>query len=460
MGAVAEAVLACVFSVGLGKTRSIWHLAAGADELIQKPNLEFADYRHLVVPTNKAGQPIMVMLPDGTEAHAPMVSLETPYTKRVDEDGNVTWEPCVGMTVIEGADLVGRLGQAGGQYKTNWTPMQPIDGIRDVIEPLIESIGLNLEGVFWLDQRLIIEAKMADVDGLDWAEDHHDVRIAFVFDYSGAGKDKIVISLTRSVCANTIAVAEIEANAKGSIWSTSHHAGIRDAWKIDGKAFGEAAANATSEYFSLVKAANGVRVTTDAQRAKVMAVVMGPAPMVDPVSGHHLNADGTVKLTDGKATNGRGALTSYDRKMDAYRRKVAEEQENARKVGIDPNSLRVYWEAYTNLWQHDGQAALTKGNKTEDAPYALRSSQSPMGKALAVAGIASGSRLTTDPLTALLAEAGLMAVDADGNPLLNFNGADLTLEAAGLSPWNAEEAPQPLGSTAGADVLDSMLAGL
>ena len=307
-----------IFARGTGKVQTVWHQAMTACAVLDADTLRPSD-----IPDR--------ILPD--------IRLVTP----IDPE---TFDELTGLSIIKANGIPGRLGQAGGHKRTSWTPAQP----KNVAQTLakLTDIGAEFAGAFWLNPgRLYLEGKLPT--DATWGGDPHEVRFCAILDYTGAGCDRLAVYLTRIVCANTSRIALYEANkgkrskesGKGGILSIRHSAGVEDAWELDAPAF-------LADYSDKVKAHIGKLETLNAR-------TMDKTEWADffiGFLGGEMEADASKRVA-----------TRREREMAALRAAWVRERENARNVGINPDSLRVGYEAITNVMNHGAMVDTPKGEE-------------------------------------------------------------------------------------------------
>jgi len=324
-----------LFARGTGSVQSIWHASMTGSPVLDVPTLDPG------------------MVPDRLTPEVYCVSPVDPET----------FDPCVGLSLIKARGFPGRLGVAGGHKRTSWQCAQP----RDILGSLSEltSLGATVEGVFWLapgrfyvEGALPVDEKTRETFGAD----AHDVRYCAVADLTGGGRDFLMVSVTRVVCANTSAVAKYDANKRGSMLRIGHSKGVADRWRLDAPAFladysGKLAAHALK-----LDALNHKRITPEALTAYFVAVIGGEAP-----------------------EKGRGA-TLYQRKLAGLRAAWAREASHAESLGIPVDSARVAYEAVTNLANHGAivaDADPDAGDNGWRSP--INGARSDTGRAMALA---------------------------------------------------------------------------
>lgn len=332
-----------LFARGTGRTKSIWHAAMTQCTVLETDTID----------------PAMV-----PERLTPRIYTICPLDPE-------TLDPCTGLSLIKAEGFADRLGQAGGHKRTSWTPAQP----REALEALatLATVGATLEGVFWLNPgRFYLEGALPS--DADFGRDAHDVRWCAILDFTGAGCDRIIVSLTRVVCANTSRVAVYSAGKSGSIFSIRHSANIATRWEIDAPAFlGDYSAK-VAEHAAKLQTLNEQRATPAGLSAYFLTVL-----------GGELAEDAPSKVK-----------TRRDWELTALKSAYQAERVNAATVGISPDSMRVAYEAVTNLQNHGGKVETAKG--IEWRPL-LNGSRSETGRAL---NLASGD-ITSKALALALA---------------------------------------------------------
>ena len=348
-----EGIALALFARGTGRVQSIWHQSMTGSPVIDVPTLD----------------------PEGIEERlAPEVYLVSP----VDPE---TFDPCVGLSLIKARGFPGRLGVAGGHKRTSWTPAQP----RHILESLgeLRSLGATMEGVFWLAPgRFYVEGALPvdDTTRGIFGQDAHDVRYCAVADFTGGGRDFLMVSMTRVVCANTSAVAKYDANKRGSMLRIGHSKGIEDRWAIDAPAFLGDYSGKLRKHAETLRALGG-KTVDGASLAGYFQAVLGGEPLPSAAAKVH---------------------TSYRWKMNALRAAWTLEAQDAQALGIRPDSARVAYEAVTRALSHGGEVTGTKiaeETGSDWRPDLFNGARNATGRALALAG---GS-LTTDALALALA---------------------------------------------------------
>ena len=295
-----------LFARGTGNVQSIWHQSMTGSPVLDQPSLEPGDVGERLTPE---------------------VYLLNPLDPE-------TLDPCKGLSIIKARGFAGRLGIAGGHKRTSWQCAQP----RDILASLFElrSLGATIEGTFWLDPgRFYVEGALPVDDATRklFGQDAHDVRFCAVADLTGGGRDFIMVSVTRVVCANTSAVAKYEANKRGSMLRIGHSKGVADRWRLDAPSFLADYSDKLKGHALKLDALNSKRIGAEALTVYFQAVIGGEAP------------------DKGKA------LTFYQRKLSGLRQAWERERAHAVELGIDPDSARVAYEAVTNLANHGATVA-------------------------------------------------------------------------------------------------------
>lgn len=326
----AQGLALAIFASGTGRVQSIWHASMTGSPVLDQPTLEPGD-----VP----------------ERLTPEVYCISPLDPE-------TLDPCVGLSIIKARGFPGRLGVAGGHKRTNWTPAQP----RHILDSLASllKIGATIEGCFWLNPgRFYVEGALPN-DASLWGKDAHDVRFCAVADMTGGGRDFIMVSLTRAVCANTSAVALYSAKKGDSLLKIGHNANIADRWEFDSVAFLGDYSSKVAEHAGKLKHLDTRNVDGASLTAYFQAVIGGePAKEAGP------------KIH-----------TAYRWKMNALRAAYQAERVNADKVGIPVDSARVAYEAVTAVASHGGEVTTANGER-EWRPL-LNGARSDTGRALAL----------------------------------------------------------------------------
>lgn len=300
-----------IFARGTGKVQSVWHQAMTRCAVLDTDSLALADIPSRILPT------IKLMAPIDPE----------------------TFDPVPGLSLIKAEGFTGRLGHAGGHKRTAWTPAQP-EHVASVLMERLRGAGAEFAGAFWLAPgRLYLEGKLPS--DAQWNGDTHEVRFSAICDYTGSGCDRLAVYLTRIVCANTSRIALYEANKAGSILRIRHSADVADHWELDAPAF-------LADYSDKVKAHIG---KLDILNARTMDKAEWSDFFIGFLGGE-MEADASKR-----------AVTRRERELSALRSAWVTERENARKVGINPNSLRVGYEAITNVMNHGATVETSKGRE-------------------------------------------------------------------------------------------------
>jgi hypothetical protein len=357
-----------LFVEGTGRVRSIWHGAmTGAVALPGR----------CIDPWDPALNRLL-----------PTVRIVTP----IDPE---TFDPLTGLGIIKADGFKGRLGSCGGAKRVNWTPAQPRDAFNS-LAGLID-IGATIEGVFWLNPaKLCIEGALPS-DATIFGKDAHDVRFCAVLDFSGGGADKVLVSLTRGVCANTVGAAEYSAKKGGNILTIRHSKTIQKSWELNAPAFLADYSAKVADYATNIRALNDAKLVSDPTASDRDRVTAADAVFVAMLGGA-LDPDAAQKVN-----------TRRNREMNALRSAYRVERENAKATGFDPDSVRVAYEAYTNVANHGG--TFNKKVAGQDVPQwrpYLNSARTDTGRAMA---LVSGAA-TAGALTSALAYAGVGA-DSD-----------------------------------------------
>ena len=329
-----------LFATGTGRTQSIWHRAMTKCTIIDAPTLDPETIPERLTPE------VYTVCPIDPE----------------------TFDPCQGLSIIKAKGFAERLGQAGGHKRTSWTPAQPREALKALSG--LADVGATLEGVFWLvPGRFYLEGALPS-DASLFGADAHDVRWCAILDFTGAGCDRIIVSLTRVVCANTSRVAVYSAGKSGSIFRIRHSKNIAQRWEIDAPAFlGDYSAK-VAEHAAKLAMLNATAATAAGMASYFEAVLGGP-----------VDADAASKVK-----------TRRQWETTALKAAYAEERANAAKVGIDPDSMRVAYEAVTNLQNHGRKVTLANG-ETAWRPL-LNGARTDTGRAVALAsGAMTGNAL-------------------------------------------------------------------
>lgn len=338
-------VALALFACGTGRTQSIWHRSITQCTVFDVDTLDPDTIPERLIPN------VYTICPIDPE----------------------TLDPCEGLSIIKAKGFAGRLGQAGGHKRTSWTPAQPREALAALSS--LSSVGATLEGVFWLNPgRFYLEGALPS-DATLFGRDAHDVRWCAILDFTGAGCDRIIVTLTRVVCANTSRVAVYSAGKAGSIFSIRHSKNIAQRWEIDAPAFlGDYSAR-VAEHAAKLQTLNTLAATPQGLAGYFEAVLGGP-----------VDADAASKVKTRREWESTALMAAH-----------AEERANAVKVGINPDSMRVAYEAVTNLQNHGRNVTLANG-ETAWRPL-LNGSRSDTGRAVA---LASGA-MTGDALVLALA---------------------------------------------------------
>jgi hypothetical protein len=290
-----------------------------------------------------------------------------------------TLDPCKGLTLTKARGFPNRLGHAGGHKRTSATYAQPVDAF-NALAGLV-SVGATIEGVFWLNPG---------------RKDAHDVRFCAVLDFTGGGADKVLVSLTRSVCANTVGAAEYSAKKGGNILRIRHTKTVQKAWELDAPAFLADYSAKVGDYAGKIKALNEAVLIVDPTATVLERVKAADALFVEMLGGA-LDPDAAKKVN-----------TRRIRELNALREAYQVERANAVAVGFNPDSVRVAYEAYTNVANHGGTFTERKaGQDVKNWRPFLNGARSDTGRAMA---LVDGSA-TAGALTAALAFAGVPGTD-------------------------------------------------
>ena len=331
----AEGVALALFARGTGRTQSVWHQSITGSPVLDVPTLDPGSIPGRLLPT------VYTLSPLDPE----------------------TLNPCQGLSIIKASGFPGRLGVAGGHKRTSWQCAQPAE-ILQAMQGLV-SEGATIEGVFWLDPgRFYVEGSLPVDDSTRaiFGQDAHDVRFCAVADLTGGGRDFLMVSVCRVVCANTSAVAKYQANKKGSMLRIGHNKGVSERWRLDAPAFLADYSGKLRDHALKLDALNGKRITGEALTAYFEAVIGGSAP------------------EKGKA------LTFYQRKLSGLRQAWQRERAHAVELGINPDSARVAYEAVTNLANHGAIVADVDAEKGENGwRNPLATSRHATGQALSLA---------------------------------------------------------------------------
>jgi hypothetical protein len=349
-------VVLALFARGNGRTQSIWHQRSTGAPLLDIPCLDPAspDLNRLL----------------------PTVRLVTP----IDPE---TFDPATGLALIKADGFKGRLGHAGGAKRVNWTPAQPRDAF-NALSGLID-VGATIEGVFWLNPgRLCIDGALPS-DATLFGKDAHDVRFCAVLDFTGGGADKVLVSLTRSVCANTVGAAEYSAKGAGNIFKIRHSKDVQKSWELDAPAFLADYSAKVGEYADKIKALNDAVLVTD-PTASVLDRIKAADVLFEQMLGGPLDPDAAKRVN-----------TRRVRELNALRMAYAVERQNAKATGFNPDSVRVAYEAYTNVANHGGKFTEKRaGQDVEEWRPFLNGARSETGRAMAlVNGSVTGPALAS-----------------------------------------------------------------
>jgi len=313
-------IYAGIYARGIGSVQSVWHQSFTHVPVLDKRSLELSDIPEWIIPE------VYMLAPLDPE----------------------TLDPCVGLSIIKSRALdseqsfPGRLGQAGGAKRTSWTPCQPADVLRVTMR--FQEVGATVESVMWLEPGKFLVDGSLPCDASLFGSDQHEVRFLAIANYSGGGSDCIVISLVRTVCANTERLAVLNASKSGSILKVRHSANVADAWELDVPRFvghysAKVAEHATKKRqlaeMILGQTAEAIRTARDAYFVSVLGT--------EPEKGR--------------------ANTTYRWKLNALKRAYMVERENAATVGLNPDSMRVAYEAVTNVLSNGGMVEGPKGQE-------------------------------------------------------------------------------------------------
>ena len=336
----AQGIALALFVRGTGRVQSIWHQSITGSPVLDQPSLDPSE------------------VPDRLTPEVYCVSPVDPET----------FDPCVGLSLIKARGFPGRLGVAGGHKRTSWQCAQP----RDILGSLgeLRAMGATLEGVFWLAPgRFYVEGSLP-VDELTrsiFGDDVHDVRYCAVADLTGGGRDFLMVTVTRVVCANTSAVAVYQANKRGSMLRISHSKTVKDAWRLDAPAFLADYSGKLRAHALKLDALNHKRVTPEALTAYFEAVILASSK------------------GEAAPEKGRGA-TLYARKLIGLRAAWEREVAHGETLGIAADSARTAFEAVTNLANHGAivaDADPDAGDNGWRSP--INGARSDTGRALALA---------------------------------------------------------------------------
>ena len=322
-----------VFAAGTGRVQSVWHAAETGCPVLPVPTLEPGD------------------VPDRV----------TPEVYRVTPIDPESFDPLTGLSVIKARGVPGRLGVAGGHKRTNWRCAQP-RAILDSFEDL-RAHGATVEGVFWLSPgRFVVDGSLPIDDRTKSAfgADAHDVRYCAVADLTGAGRDTVMVSLVRVVCANTSAMARWDARRRDSILRIGHCRRVEERWRIDAPAFLAEYSGRLDEHVRKLHRLNEAALSPENALAYFERIIG----------------------TEPASPKGR---TLYARKLRGLRVAYEREREHAVQVGIDPDSVRVAYEAVTNLANHGAVVAPSDPDKGDNGWRSpLNGARSATGRGLAL----------------------------------------------------------------------------
>ncbi len=312
----------------------------------------------------------------GLDRLLPQIRLVTPMDPE-------TFSEATGLALIKADGFEGRLGHAGGQVRVNWTPAQPRDAFNSLAN-LVE-IGATLEGVFWLQGgRLCIEGALPS-DATLFGKDAHDVRFCAVLDFSGGGADKILVSLTRGVCSNTVGAAEYSAKRGGNIFTIRHSKTIQKSWEVNAPAFLADYSAKVGEYAARIQSLNDRKLVIDPAASASDRVKAADAVFLAMLGGA-LDSEAATRVN-----------TRRNREMNALRAAYAVERLNAKATGFDPDSVRVAYEAYTNVANHGGTFVEKKAGQDVESwrPY-LNGARTDAGRTMAlVSGAATAGAMSS-----------------------------------------------------------------
>lgn len=342
-----------LFARGAGRTQSIWHQAITGSPVLDQHELDPVEVPGRLVPE------IYLLNPLDPE----------------------TLDPCKGLSIIKARGFPGRLGSAGGAKRTSWTPCQPVKALESIAT--LRAAGARIEGVFWLNPgRMVIEGALPS-DASLWGRDAHDARFAAILDFTGGGTDKLAVSMTRTVCANTEAVALYSAKSGGSLFKIRHSANIETRYEVDVPAFLADYSAKIRDHATTKRALAEAKLIPDAT-ASVVDRIKAADAVFEAMLGGPLDLDAARKVN-----------TRRIREMNALRQAYMVERQNAVTTGLDPDSVRIAYEAYTNVTSHGGTFTEKKAGQDVDQwrPF-LNSARSDTGRAMAlVDGSATGGAL-------------------------------------------------------------------
>lgn len=312
----------------------------------------------------------------GLDRLLPTIRLVTPMDPE-------TFTEATGLALIKADGFEGRLGHCGGRKRVNWTPAQPRDAFNSLAN--LVQIGATLEGVFWLeDKRLCIEGALPS-DATLFGQDAHDVRFCAILDFSGGGADKILVSLTRGVCTNTVGAAEYSAKAGGNIFTIRHSKTIQKSWEVNAPAFLADYSAKVGEYAARIQSLNERKLVLDPTATEAERVKAADAVFLAMLGGA-LDKDAATRVN-----------TRRNRELNALRRAYKVERLNAQATGFDPDSVRVAYEAYTNVANHGGTFTEKKAGLDVESwrPY-LNGARTDAGRTMAlVSGAATSGAMSS-----------------------------------------------------------------
>jgi Domain of unknown function (DUF932) len=334
-----------LFASGDGKVKGVWHQSITGSTVLDVSSLDPQQVPSGLLPA------VYTMAPLDPE----------------------TLDPCRGLSLIKAEGFPQRLGVAGGHKRTCWQCAQP----REILASMgqLMDLGATLEGVFWLAPgRFYVEGALPvdEVTREVFGEDEHDVRYCAVADLTGGGRDFIMVSVVRVVCANTSAVARYDANQRGSVLRIGHSAGVSERWRLDVPAFLADYSGKLRAHADKLQALNTKKITVGTLLSYFQAVV-------------------------GEKPKGQGrSATLYERKLVGLRQAWRRERAHAREVGIPQDSARVAYEAVTNLANHGALVADSDQERGDDGWRSpINTARTATGRALALAdGSISGPALS------------------------------------------------------------------
>jgi hypothetical protein len=298
--------------------RSIWHEAFSGVTVIESPSLSLDDVPSHVMPS---------------------ITLERALHPR-------TGKPLPGLSLILADGVSTPLGFAGGRKRLNWTGVQPSQIFDAALK--IKGAGGSVESAFMLaDGRFVVEGTLPlDAQSENrLGADRHYLRFCYIGNYSGAGRDLVLVTIVRGVCWNMVAVATLDAKKHGDIMRIGHNSKVERAWTVDLDAFIGHYSPMVAEHVSKVAALNE-RAMAENERDAYFRAVLGDEP-----------------------ETGKGA-TFYRWRLEALRKAAKAENENAQRVGIPTDTRRVAYEAVTNVLNHGGIVRKGEANDpTADAWY-------------------------------------------------------------------------------------------